>query len=146
MYISHILERWRKAKPDNNNITSSSTSTSTSPFDPYYVEGVALFTVGSIGVFINGAAIFLLGRQKPRRTFHVLLLTLAVFDLLHVSLSIFTFALPQLWPLYRNQALIFAIPYLIPLAQITLSSSSFSTVALTVERYISVCWPYLLYR
>ena len=135
---------------NNNNNTSATTTTTTtattSAFDPYYVEGVALFSVGSIGLFINGAAIFLLGRQKPRRTFHVLLLTLAVFDLLHVSLSIFTFALPQLWPLYRNQALIFAIPYLIPLAQITLSSSSFSTVALTVERYISVCWPYLLYR
>ncbi len=44
------------------------------------------------------------------------------------------------------QVLIYSIPYLIPLAQITLATSSFSTVALTVERYISVCWPFLCYR
>ncbi len=113
---------------------------------PYWVEGVALCAVGLVGVFINGVAIALLSRQRPRRTFHILLLTLTVFDLLHVLISMATFALPQLSLAYRNNVLIFAIPYLIPLAQITLASSSFSTVALTVERYISVCWPYLLYR
>ena len=48
--------------------------------------------------------------------------------------------------IFRNNVLIFIIPYLIPCAQITLSSSSLSTLALTVERYISVCWPYLVYR
>ena len=76
----------------------------------------------------------------------MLLLTLAVFDLLYVLLALATFALPHLSSAYRNEALIFAIPYLIPLAQITICSSSLSTVALTVERYISVCWPYFLYR
>ncbi len=49
-------------------------------------------------------------------------------------------------PSFSTQVFIFSIPFLIPCAQITLSSSSLSTVALTVERYISVCWPYFLYR
>ena len=74
------------------------------------------------------------------------LLCLAVYDFLHVFLSVAIFSLPQLSPAYRNHVLIFCIPYLIPLAQITLSSSSYSTVSLTVERYISVCWPFVLYR
>ena len=34
---------------------------------------------------------------------------------------------------------------MIPLAQITLSGSSFTTVTLTIERYISLCAPYLRY-
>ena len=32
------------------------------------------------------------------------------------------------------------------LPQITLSCSSLSTVVLAIERYIAVCWPFLLYR
>ena len=113
---------------------------------PYYIEGLAIFAVGTVGLFINGMAMYLLGRQRQRRVFHCLLLSLSTFDFLHCFLSVACFSLPQLSTAYRNHVLIFSIPYLIPLAQITLSSSSLSTVALTVERYISVCWPYFCYR
>ena len=65
--------------------------------------------------------------------------------LLQISLSIACFALPQLSPWYQDAVLIHSIPFLIPLAQMTLSGSSFTTVALTVERYISLCSPYLRY-
>ncbi|TRY77947.1 hypothetical protein TCAL_09774 [Tigriopus californicus] len=113
---------------------------------PFYIEGLSIAIVGTFGLVINGVAIFLLTRQKTLRTFHVLLVTLTMFDFLHIILSIACFSLPKLSPWYRNHVLIFIIPYLIPCAQITLASSSFSTVGLTIERYISVCWPYFCYR
>ena len=70
---------------------------------------------------------------------------LVVIVALQISLSIACFALPQLSPWYQDAVLIHSIPFLIPLAQMTLSGSSFTTVALTVERYISLCSPYLRY-
>ena len=113
---------------------------------PFYIEGIGITVVGVIGLLINGLAIVLLTRQKTLRTFHILLVSLTFYDFLHIILSIACFSLPQLSTGYRNNVLIFILPYLIPCAQITLASSGFSTVALTVERYISVCYPYLSYR
>ena len=87
----------------------------------------------------------LLLRTKRRHTFHNLLLTLTIYDLLQIIFSIICFALPQVSLGYRNNIFIYVIPFMIPLAQITLSGSSFTTVTLTIERYISLCAPYLRY-
>lgn len=40
----------------------------------------------------------------------------------------------------------YVAPYLVPLTQISLAGSSYSTVALTVERYLSVCQPFFKQR
>ena len=111
----------------------------------YYVEGVGILAVGVIGIIINLLAIRLLLRTKHRHTFHTLLITLTVYDLLQIGFSIICFALPQLSASYRNHIFIYIIPFMIPLAQISLSGSSFTTVTLTIERYISLCAPYLRY-
>lgn len=137
----------------------------------YYIEGLGILLVGTVGFFINMTAIWrLVFRQgaRKRHTFHYLLISLSVYDFvrwciwfhndfwlelsisfcplnfqLHIFLSIACFALPQISIEYRDKILIHTIPYLIPLAQMTLSSSSFTTVALTVERYFSLCLPFL---
>ena len=115
------------------------------PISIYYIEGVGILCVGTIGIIINLLATRLLLRTKRRHTFHNLLLTLTIYDLLQIIFSIICFALPQLSLSYRNNIFIYVIPFMIPLAQITLSGSSFTTVTLTIERYISLCAPYLRY-
>lgn len=47
----------------------------------------------------------------------------------------FSFALPVVSVTYRDNIFIYLLPYAIPLAQICLSGSCYSTIALTVERY-----------
>ncbi len=47
------------------------------PFDyPFYIEGVVLMCVGAVGLLINGVAMGMIGatlkRQRPKRSFHVL--------------------------------------------------------------------------
>ena len=111
----------------------------------YYIEGVGIFCVGLIGIIINLLATRLLLRIKHRHTFHNLLLTLTIYDLMQIVFSIVCFALPQLSLSFRHNVFIYVIPFMIPLAQITLSGSSFTTVTLTIERYISLCAPYLRY-
>ena len=115
------------------------------PLCIYYIEGVGILAVGLVGLAINLMAMKLLVCAKQRHVFHNVLLSLTIYDILQISLSICCFALPQLSTSYRNNVLIHTIPFMIPLAQITLSGSSFTTVALTVERYISLCSPYLRY-
>ena len=111
----------------------------------YYIEGVGISCVGIVGVMINVMAMILLLRIKRRHTFHNLLVSLTIYDLLQIILSIGCFALPQLSPSYRNHVFIHVVPFLIPFAQIALAGSSFTTVTLTIERYISLCAPYLRY-
>jgi hypothetical protein len=54
----------------------------------FYVEGVGISLVGAVGCLINLAAIWRLnfgqGRRK-RHTFHYLLISLSVYDLVEIS-------------------------------------------------------------
>merc|ERR1712227_1048126 len=93
----------------------------------FWIEGVGVASVGVLGLCVNLFAIWKLSfglRNKERHAFHHLLLSLSICDLTHVLLTFTCFSLPQL----------------------SLSCSSFTTVALTVERYISICKPFLRYR
>ena len=115
----------------------------------FWIEGVGIASVALVGLGVNLFAIWRLSfglRKSERHCFHHLLLSLSVCDLIHIILTVTCFSLPQLSVAYRTQVLLHAIPFLIPLAQMSLCSSSLTTVALTVERYISLCWPYLRYR
>ena len=53
---------------------------------------------------------------------------------LYLSLSIICFALPALSEDYRHEFYIHILAYTVPLAQICLYGSCYSTVALTIER------------
>ena len=133
-----------------SNLTATEPSLNRHPYayietTMYYIEGVGIICIGIIGIIINIFATRLLLRIKHRYIFHNLLLTLTIYDLLQIILSIPTFALPHLSPTYRNQIFIHVVPFLIPVAQITVSGSSYTTVTLTIERYISLCAPYLRY-
>jgi hypothetical protein len=115
----------------------------------FWIEGVGIASVASIGLGVNLFAMWRLSfglKKRERHCFHHLLLSLTVCDLLHIILTVTCFALPHVSTEYRTRVMLYALPYLIPLAQMSLSCSSLTTVALTVERYISLCWPYLRYR
>ena len=144
------------------------------------------------GFCVNVFAIWKLScglRNAKRFCFHKLLLFLSICDLLHLVLTLACFSLPQISTTYKNEFFIFAIPYFIPLAQMTLCCSryvvkhqsfwhqkvlvvniakkkkkrkkkekkkensfifhffcSWTTVSLTIERYFSLCDPFLRYR
>ena len=108
----------------------------------FYVEGVAVTVVGSTGVIINLTALIFLLQTRRRHVFQNLLLSLTIYDLALIILMLVSFAFPQFSGNYRSHVLIHALPFLIPLAQTVLACSSCTTVALSVERYVSICTPY----
>ena len=111
----------------------------------FYVEGVATSIIGITGIGINVAALIVLIKSRHRHVFQNLLLSLAIYDLVLILLVLACFAIPQFSENYRRHLLIHALPFLIPLAQTVLSCSRTTTVALSVERYMSICKPFRRY-
>ena len=101
----------------------------------YWLDGPIGLTVASMGVLINLVAIVVLARQRVQRTFHLLMIYLSFWDFTYLVLFIICFALPVMSEHFRDTVFIYLVPYAIPMAQICLSGSCYSTVALTVERW-----------
>ena len=48
--------------------------------------------------------------------------------------------------MFSGYVVAYTAPFLMPITQMSLAGSTFTTVALTVERYISVCTPFFRQR
>ncbi len=62
----------------------------------------------------------------------------SLWDALYLLLSIICFSLPELSVRYRDHIFVHLLPYAIPMAQMCLFGSCYSTVALTIERYLTL--------
>lgn len=62
---------------------------------------------------------------------------------IYVACSIHLFSLAKFWPSYDQLARTPSLPYVIPIAQIGLMGSVYCTVALAIERFLAVCYPFL---
>jgi len=72
------------------------------------------------------------------------LIKLGFFSLkVYVACSLHLFAFPKFWPEYEQLARIPSMPFVIPVAQIGLMGSIYCTIALTIERFLTVCHPFL---
>ena len=82
-------------------------------------------------------------RIKIQRNFHSLMLCLATFDLVYISVSIIIFSLPHFSDSYLTSGAYFYImPWALPIAQIGSTGSIYFTMAMTIERYLTVCHPF----
>eukprot|EP00095_Tigriopus_kingsejongensis_P007902 snap_masked-scaffold132_size323655-processed-gene-1.0 protein:Tk07902 transcript:snap_masked-scaffold132_size323655-processed-gene-1.0-mRNA-1 annotation:"solute carrier family 12 member 9" len=66
--------------------------------------------------------------------------------LAYIFCSLLLFALPMFIEDYTMNVKLFLLPYLLPIIHIALVGSIYSTVALAVERYITVCHPFVRFR
>ena len=60
-----------------------------------------------------------------------------------MACSVHLFSLRIFWPVYDPLARVPSLPYVIPIAQIGLMGSVYCTVALALERFFAVCYPFL---
>ena len=74
--------------------------------------------------------------SRPQATFHCLMIFLAIWDLSFLVIAICFFALPELSRDYFNNFYLLMVPYGLPIGQILLTGSIYSTLALTVERWV----------
>ena len=65
-----------------------------------------------------------------------------IWDTLTIALIFFLFSLPQISSSYEQTILPTLLPILLPLTQMTLVGSVYTTLAVAVERYMAICQPY----
>ena len=100
--------------------------------------------MGVIGLSGNLTAVFVFGRPQPyQKNFHVFMCFLAISDLLYIIMAILVFVLPALSSSYKNNGYYqYVVPLAIPVVQVSMTASVYFTMAITLERYLTVCHPF----
>jgi len=105
---------------------------------------VAQASVGFVGMIGNLLSIAVLYRRdmdlKP--IFRQILIALITFDFFFIVFNLVLFSIPHFSIEYDKQVFPYLVPYVLPLAQIAQTGSIYSTLAVAIERYVSVCHPH----
>ena len=106
-------------------------------------EGVILSIIGCLGLTANIMAISYFGSSKRRRqTFYGLMLVLAILDLLLIVSCFFLFSLPTISEKYKTRPFYhYTILWVLPVAQMCFTGNTYLTVAVSIERYLTICRP-----
>ena len=108
----------------------------------FIVEGIVLMVVGTVGLFGNTMGILFFVKHKNQMTFHRLMILLFVCENIYLLLTILVFSAPQLNEWYRTYCLRYIVPIILPLVQTALTGSVYSTLAISLERFLVVCRPF----
>ena len=110
----------------------------------FVLEILLIIIFGVCGLVGNIILIVMFTRLKNNQLkFHQIMILLAIFDTICIVLCILLFALPGLskGDLTRK-CLFYAAPIAIPITQIAITGSVFCRMAISVERYLTVCRPF----
>ena len=78
--------------------------------------------------------------------FDVTLIFLNFLFQMYVVCSVLLFSLSKFIEEYDLVYRIYLLPYLLPMAHVGLMGSVYCTLALTIERFLAVCYPFLKHR
>ena len=110
----------------------------------YILEFIAMIVVGAIGIIGNTIAVFVFSTMKQQLKFHRLMIMLFLFDNLFILLSFIILSFPHMSKEYKYGDLYCnLLPIVTPLKHIALTGSIYSTMAISIERYLVVCHPFL---
>jgi len=138
------------SRSDESGLSAATTNASSSsveggPLPPTaHLDGVVNFSICCVGIVVNSTAIGILLRSRNQRSpsvFLKLMISLAFYDLLFVTLFAFYYTMPRLSKSYRDMVQM-RFPWGPAVTQMALLGSAYTTVALTLERYISVVTPF----
>lgn len=114
----------------------------------FVVHGILICVVGLLGLLGNLAAIVTLSRPQMKNSINTILLGLVSCDCLLIVTSLFMFSLTVFhhtgwspFTFYYLHIYPLAVPFIYPVAIIAQTGSAYLTMAVTIERYMAVCWP-----
>ena len=114
----------------------------------FVVHGLLISSVGLLGLLGNLASIVTLSRPQMKNSINTILIGLVSCDslLIVTSLLMFSFTVFRhtgwaLFEVYFQSIYPYAVPFVYPVALIAQTGSAYLTLAVTIERYVAVCWP-----
>jgi len=108
----------------------------------FYINGVAILVIASLGILGNILSLLLFKRLKMNPTFTGLLVWLAILDSLFLVCVLAMFSLPSLSLSYKTWVLPLLLPSLLPVTSIMLTASVYTVVCLSLERLLHLCRPH----
>ena len=127
---------------ENDNVSDNNDNcTCTESVEDYWakfiLEEVAIPLVGTLGLVGNIAATMILKRPEMKSTFHQSLLTLAVLDIMFLSIIICDHSMD-----FNSQIYVYMFPYFFnPMKNILMSWETFLIMSIAAERFMAVCKP-----
>ena len=105
----------------------------------YYCDGLLVSIIGCLGLVGNLIAVIVLARPKIQDCFHQLLLALACFDILYITFGGLNYTFKAFEA--NNEAFTLALPIIYPFTNITMNATIFMTTAISIERFLGICYP-----
>ena len=109
----------------------------------FIFQVIMILSVGILGIMGNTGALYRFSRLKKPTKFHHLMMLISIYDLLCIVMMMLIFSLPRLSVIYKNSAFFhYFAPIALPILQVALTGSVYTTLAITLERYLIVCHPF----
>jgi len=122
-----------------HNVTQSAPKESAVEFVVY---GILLVGVGILGLLGNVISIVVLTRPQMKSSINIILVGLVSCDSILIVTSILMFGIKALSFNYEIHVFPYICgPVVYPVGLIAQSGSCYLTLAVTIERYLAVCWP-----
>jgi len=110
----------------------------------FVIEGILIPILALLGIFGNILCVWTFNKKdvELKPSFANLLKCLSIFDTIFLASMFLQYSLPQMSEEFNVWVYPYITPYSFPIIHISLTGSVYSVVAVALERFITVCFPF----